>query len=98
MPKTLPTASDISHVLVYFNVNAYSPDLIEGDMEKMSPDLRAETQSAFATLLDHNLLNAREYREATSCEAKSERSAREFFKAVYAYLYEDGELPDIDDY
>ena len=93
-----PTYKDISHVLVYFNVNAYSPEELPKDFAKMPELDRNKARSDMLELLKEGGLSAADFYSATACSARNEETAQKFFRDVFAYAFEGGEEPDVSDY
>jgi hypothetical protein len=88
----------ITNILVYFNANAHDPEQLITDLEAMDKHHVDQLQNNMNYLLSKEELGATEFYRATSCSPRNEYAAKQFFKNVYAYAFDNGEEPDIDDY
>jgi len=93
-----PQYSDISFLLVYFNVNAYDPEQLSEDLASMPTLDQEKAKADMAFLLSEHRLGRAEFHTATSCIAKDDVFARRFFEDVYRFAFETGEEPDIASY
>ena len=88
---------ELKDLLYHFNVNFAASDEIAEYLAPF-PTLRKEAvRQEFELRLKENLLGAAEFRRFTACSTHEEK-ARQFFKDVYAYAFEGGEEPDVEDY
>ncbi len=88
----------ISNILVYFNANAHDPEQLITDLGIMDKHDVNQLQNNMKYLLNKDALGSKDFYRATSCTARNEITARQFFNDVYAYAFENGEEPDFEDY
>ncbi|WP_143181948.1 hypothetical protein [Thalassospira sp. TSL5-1] len=89
---------DLKDLLGHFDVNVAMSDEIEKYLAPFPASRREAVRQEFELQLKEHRLGATEFRRFTACSARDEKTARQFFKDVYAYAFEGGEEPDVRDY
>ena len=89
---------ELKDLLYHFNVNVAMSHKVAKYLAPFSASDKEALRQEFELRLKENLLGAAEFRRFTACSARNEETARQFFKDVYAYAFEDGEEPDVADY
>ncbi|WP_157779748.1 hypothetical protein [Celeribacter ethanolicus] len=92
------TEASLYALIGHFNVNVAMSDDVPILIQSLSEHKREELKAEYERRLKYNLLGMDDFRWATACVAKDEKSARRFFEDVYKYAFESGEEPDVTDY
>ena len=95
---TRKMTDDLETLLGLFDANIYMSDEVHEYLAAFSDERIAKLKEEMGTLLKNDHLGAEEFRRTTACMAKSDASAKQFFKDVYDYAFENGEEPEIADY
>ena len=88
---------DLRDLLGHFDVNVAMSDEVAEYLAPFPASRREALRQEFELRLKKNLLGADEFRRFTACSTHEEK-ARKFFRDVYAYAFEGGEEPDVEDY
>ncbi|WP_143181946.1 hypothetical protein [Thalassospira sp. TSL5-1] len=88
----------LKNLLAHFNVNVAMSHKVAKHLTPLPASEKEALRQEFKLRLKENLLGAAEFRRFTACSARDEKTARQFFRDVYAYAFEDGEEPDVADY
>jgi hypothetical protein len=81
-----------------FDANVALSDEVQSYVNSLNSEARLNLHEEFSQALKRNSLGCEEFYSATSCIARNEKLAQKFFKDVYAYAFENGEEPDIENY
>ena len=98
MNISLKVQGDLRDLLGHFDVNVAMSHKVAKYLAPFSASDKEALRQEFELRLKENLLGAAEFRRFTACNARDEKTARQFFKDVYAYAFEGGEEPDVRDY
>jgi hypothetical protein len=89
---------DLEAIIAHFNVNVTMSDEVDSYINTLSPQEKIDLQDEMTKLIDTKAISISEISSITSFKPINEEIALNFFKAVYSYIFENGEEPDIDDY